>query len=138
MELRAVRRAVTLARMLSYPKAARELNVTQSGLARSIQQFEDRAGVWLFDRDCGASAYHHPSSFHQQHYCQCCAIIMNVVHDTHKGLPRPGSRDAAILVVTAPLDDPVSLLSKTRIGITDIPGSVLARQPCAPQSVVRN
>jgi DNA-binding transcriptional LysR family regulator len=53
MELRAVRHVVTLARLLSYTKAARELNVTQSGLTRSIQQFEDRAGVRLFDRDRG-------------------------------------------------------------------------------------
>jgi len=38
---------------LSYTKAARELNVTQSGLTRSIQQVEERVGVRLFDRDRG-------------------------------------------------------------------------------------
>jgi DNA-binding transcriptional LysR family regulator len=53
MELRAVRHVVTLARLLSYTKAARELNVTQSALTRSIQQIESRAGVRLFDRDRG-------------------------------------------------------------------------------------
>lgn len=52
-ELRQIRHLVTLGRLLSFTKAAKELGITQPALTRSIQTIEDRAQVRLFDRDRG-------------------------------------------------------------------------------------
>lgn len=51
MDSRLLRRVVTLARVLSYTKAAEQLGISQSVLTRSIQDVERRAKVRLFDRD---------------------------------------------------------------------------------------
>jgi DNA-binding transcriptional LysR family regulator len=51
MDSRLLRRVVTLARVLSYTKAAEQLGISQSVLTRSIQDVEQRAKVRLFDRD---------------------------------------------------------------------------------------
>jgi DNA-binding transcriptional LysR family regulator len=51
MELRSLRHVVVLARLLSFTKAAAELNLTQSALTRSIQVLEQSFNVRLFDRD---------------------------------------------------------------------------------------
>src|ERR1700722_5019768 len=51
MDLRSLRHVVVLAKLLSYTKAAQELNLTQSALTRSIQAMERRANTRLFDRD---------------------------------------------------------------------------------------
>ena len=53
MELRNLRHAVTLARKLSYTRAAEDLGLSQSALSRSIQALEQETGVRLFDRDRG-------------------------------------------------------------------------------------
>lgn len=53
MDLRSLRHVVTLARLLSYTKAADALGLSQSALSRSIQAIEQRAKVRLFDRDRG-------------------------------------------------------------------------------------
>ncbi len=53
MDLRSLKHVVVLARLLSYTRAAQELHLTQSALSRSIQAFERRAKVKLFDRDRG-------------------------------------------------------------------------------------
>ena len=51
MDHRTLRRIVTLARVLSFTKAAHELGISQSVLSRSVQAFERQARVRLFDRD---------------------------------------------------------------------------------------
>jgi DNA-binding transcriptional LysR family regulator len=51
LELRQLRHAVVLARLLNYRKAADELGITQSSLSRSIQATEDLLQTRLFDRD---------------------------------------------------------------------------------------
>ena len=53
MDLRQLRHAVTLGKLLNYTKAAQELGLTQSALSRSIQAIEERVQVRLFDRDRG-------------------------------------------------------------------------------------
>lgn len=50
LELRSLRHAVTLARLLNYRRAAEELGVTQSTLTRSIQTLEEKVEARLFDR----------------------------------------------------------------------------------------
>jgi DNA-binding transcriptional LysR family regulator len=51
MDLRDCRHLVTLAKCLSFTKAADELGLSQPALSRSIQAIERRAKVRLFDRD---------------------------------------------------------------------------------------
>ena len=51
LELRSLRHAVTLARLLNYRRAAEEIGVTQSTLTRSIQAIEERTQARIFDRD---------------------------------------------------------------------------------------
>lgn len=51
MDLRSLRHLVTLARRLSYSRAAEDLGISQSALTRSIQSLERQAGMRLFDRD---------------------------------------------------------------------------------------
>lgn len=51
IELRKLRHVVTLARVRSFVRAAKELNLTQPALTRSIQSVEQRFSVRLFDRD---------------------------------------------------------------------------------------
>lgn len=53
IDLRQIRQLVTLAKLLSFTQAAKELGITQSALTRSIQTIEGRANVRLFDRDRG-------------------------------------------------------------------------------------
>jgi DNA-binding transcriptional LysR family regulator len=50
LELRSLRHAVTLARLLNYRRAAEEIGVTQSTLTRSIQAIEEKIQARLFDR----------------------------------------------------------------------------------------
>lgn len=52
-QLRQLRHVVTLGKLLSFTKAAKELGITQSALTRSIQTIEERTQVRLFDRDRG-------------------------------------------------------------------------------------
>ncbi len=51
MDLRSLNHVVVLSRVLSYTRAAEQLGLTQSALSRSIQSFEQRLNVRLFDRD---------------------------------------------------------------------------------------
>ncbi|MGB8365193.1 MAG: LysR family transcriptional regulator [Rhizomicrobium sp.] len=51
MELRKLRHAVVLGRLLNFTKAAEALNLTQSALSRSIQALEDECKIRLFDRN---------------------------------------------------------------------------------------
>jgi DNA-binding transcriptional LysR family regulator len=51
IQLRSLQHVVVLARLLSYTKAAEELNITQSALTRSIQALEKSFDARLFDRD---------------------------------------------------------------------------------------
>lgn len=51
IDLRTARHITGLARHLNFTRAARELELTQSALSRSIQQAEALLGVKLFDRD---------------------------------------------------------------------------------------
>ena len=51
IQLRSLQHVVVLARLLSYTKAAEELNITQSALTRSIQALEKSFKARLFDRD---------------------------------------------------------------------------------------
>jgi DNA-binding transcriptional LysR family regulator len=51
MELRKLRHAVVLARLLNFTKAAEALNLTQSALSRSIQALEEQCQLRLFDRN---------------------------------------------------------------------------------------
>lgn len=51
MDLRTARHIVVLAEHLNFTRAARELELTQSALSRSVQQAETALGVRLFDRD---------------------------------------------------------------------------------------
>jgi DNA-binding transcriptional LysR family regulator len=53
MDLPKIRYAATLARVQNFTKAARELNITQSALSRSIQSLEAECQVQLFDRTRG-------------------------------------------------------------------------------------
>jgi DNA-binding transcriptional LysR family regulator len=50
VDLRVASHVTTLARTLSFTRAASELGITQSALSRSIQQLERLCGVKLFDR----------------------------------------------------------------------------------------
>lgn len=56
MDLRKLRHAVTLARVLNFTRAAYELNITQSALTRSIQALEKECRFPLFDRRPGMVA----------------------------------------------------------------------------------
>ncbi|RYD97584.1 MAG: LysR family transcriptional regulator [Sphingomonadales bacterium] len=51
LDLRNLRYAVTLARRLSFARAAEELGISQPALTRAIQMLEQRFEVRLFDRD---------------------------------------------------------------------------------------
>lgn len=51
LDLRSLRYVVTLARRLSYARAAEELGISQPALTRTVQTVERRFGVRLFDRD---------------------------------------------------------------------------------------
>lgn len=51
MDLRILRHMVSLARRLSYSRAAEDLGLSQSALTRSIQSLERQVGMRLFDRD---------------------------------------------------------------------------------------
>lgn len=51
LDLRNLRYAVTLARRLSFARAAEELGISQPALTRAIQMLEQRFDVRLFDRD---------------------------------------------------------------------------------------
>ena len=53
MDLRTARYIVCLTEHLNFTKAARELDLTQSALSRSVQQIEQVLGFRLFDRDRG-------------------------------------------------------------------------------------
>jgi DNA-binding transcriptional LysR family regulator len=53
MDIRKLRHAVTLARFLSFTRAAHDLNITQSALSRSIQALETECRLQLFDRNRG-------------------------------------------------------------------------------------
>jgi DNA-binding transcriptional LysR family regulator len=53
MDLRSLRHLTTLARRLSYVRAAEDLGITQPTLTRSIQALERELQVRLFDRDRG-------------------------------------------------------------------------------------
>lgn len=44
----------------------------------------DRSFVRQREGELRTGVFHQPSCFHQQHYSQCCAIIVNVVHDSTK------------------------------------------------------
>ncbi|VWX48832.1 LysR family transcriptional regulator [Novosphingobium sp. 9U] len=56
MNLRKLRHAVILSRSLNFTRAARELNITQSALSRSIQALEAECRLQLFERAHGAVA----------------------------------------------------------------------------------
>ena len=56
MDIRKLRHAAALARVLNFTKAAQELNITQSALSRSIQALEAECRVRLFDRNRGMVA----------------------------------------------------------------------------------
>lgn len=51
LDLRNLRYVVTLARRLSFARAAEELGISQPALTRAVQALEQRFGVRLFDRD---------------------------------------------------------------------------------------
>lgn len=51
MNLRNLRYVVTLARRLSYSRAAEELGISQPALTRTVKLLEQQFGVRLFDRD---------------------------------------------------------------------------------------
>lgn len=51
MELRSLHYVVTLARRLSFARAAEDLGISQPALTRAVQTIEQRFGVRLFDRD---------------------------------------------------------------------------------------
>ncbi len=51
MDLRSLRYVVTLARRLSFARAAEELGISQPALTRAVQNVERRFGLRLFDRD---------------------------------------------------------------------------------------
>jgi DNA-binding transcriptional LysR family regulator len=53
MDTRNLRRALTLARLLNFTRAACDLNITQSALSRSIQALETECRLQLFDRTRG-------------------------------------------------------------------------------------
>lgn len=54
IDIRKLRYSVALARHLSFTKASRELNLTQSALSRSIQSLEEDCRLRLFDRNRNA------------------------------------------------------------------------------------
>ncbi len=56
MNTRKLRHAVVLARSLNFTRAAKDLNLSQSALSRSIQSLEEDCGLQLFDRSHGAVA----------------------------------------------------------------------------------
>jgi DNA-binding transcriptional LysR family regulator len=56
MEIRKLRHAVTLARVLNFTRAAQELHLTQSALSRSIQALETECRIRIFDRNRGTVA----------------------------------------------------------------------------------
>lgn len=51
MELRYLKSFVTLARLLNFSEAAREMCVTQSTFSQTIKQLEDELGSLLFFRN---------------------------------------------------------------------------------------
>lgn len=53
IDIRAARHVVTLAKHLSFTRAAEELGITQSALSRSVQRFEKSIDLRLFDRNRG-------------------------------------------------------------------------------------
>src|SRR4051794_21255085 len=84
MDLRSLKHAVVLGRLLSYTKAAEELAMSQPALSRSIQVLEQRAKVQLFDRDRGGV---HLTTAGRE-FVDRAAAILREVDDLNSALAR--------------------------------------------------
>lgn len=84
MDVRALRRVVVLARLLSYTKAAEQLGISQSVLSRSIQEVERRVNVRLFDRD-RAGVHLTPAG---RAFVERAAVILSDVDDLDRMVER--------------------------------------------------
>ena len=89
MDLRTFRHVVTLAKLLSYTKAAQELCITQSALSRSIQAIESQAKVKLFDRDRGGV---HVTAVGRD-FVERATLLLREAQDVDQMLRRSASAD---------------------------------------------
>jgi DNA-binding transcriptional LysR family regulator len=108
MDQRTLRRVVTLARLLSYRKAAEQLAISQSVLTRSIQEVERRANVRLFDRDRGGVRVTPVG----RAFVERAASLLRETEDLERMLKRAaGGSDGNVSVGLAPLVAPALLPS---------------------------
>ncbi len=73
MDIRNLRHVVVLSRARNYGRAARELNLSQPALSRSIQSVEERFGVKLFNRGRGSVV---PTPVGHQFVQQACEVLL--------------------------------------------------------------
>jgi DNA-binding transcriptional LysR family regulator len=118
MDLRSLRHVVTLARRLSYTKAAEELGLTQSALSRSIQAIEQRANVRLFDRDRGGV---HLTTLGRD-FVERAAALLREADDLDRLLRRGGTgAQGKIAFGMAPLPAAVLLPTALSAGLASTP-----------------
>jgi DNA-binding transcriptional LysR family regulator len=85
MDGRNLKYVVTLAKVLSFTKAAEQLGISQSALSKSIQAYEKHANVRLFDRDRGANVHLTPVG---KMFAERAAEILREANDLDRTLKR--------------------------------------------------
>lgn len=128
MDLRSLKHVVVLSRTLSYTRAAEQLGLTQSALSRSIQSFEQRLAVKLFDRD--RSGVHLTAL--GRTFAERAAAVLQDTDDLARMVKLSGSAEAGeVIYGMAPMPAKALLVSSFTEVLTNNPGlrsSVVVRR----------
>ncbi len=128
MDLRSLKHVVVLSRTLSYTRAAEQLGLTQSALSRSIQSFEQKLKVKLFDRD--RSGVHLTAL--GRTFAERAAAVLQDTDDLARMVKLSGSAEAGeVIYGMAPMPAKALLVSSFTDVLTNNPGlrsSVMVRR----------